>query len=249
MFTLEELLDILKMLEISPEDVRPESRFFEDLHMEPWEKEQLANYLEDIYEFYIDRDAWDEDVFTVEDALRFINGEDAGDEEGGTEQSLINLKTDNNQEILNDLLFVRDALIERGYSPVPQITGYIMEKDPTYITQGSGARSRMMKLEPDEILEELLVFYLNDTDSSTLKNNILHMCEYAVKVGKYPLSGIIGWIFTGDPTYLRVRYRELSYKDQAENYDKYHEASQAIRKMEPDEVVAELLNAFFSKNE
>ena len=29
---------------------------------------------------------------------------------------------------------VRDALIEKGYNPVNQIVGYVMSRDPTYIT-------------------------------------------------------------------------------------------------------------------
>ena len=43
-----------------------------------------------------------------------------------------------------------------GYNPVNQIVGYIMSGDPTYITSYNGARSLIMKVERDEILEELL---------------------------------------------------------------------------------------------
>lgn len=53
------------------------------------------------------------------------------------------------------------SLVEKGYNPVNQIVGYIMSGDPTYITSYNGARSLIMKVERDEILEELLENYIN----------------------------------------------------------------------------------------
>lgn len=53
------------------------------------------------------------------------------------------------------------AMTEKGYNPVNQIVGYIMSGDPTYITSHNGARSLIMKVERDEILEELLKDYIN----------------------------------------------------------------------------------------
>lgn len=52
------------------------------------------------------------------------------------------------------------ALTEKGYNPVSQIVGYVMSGDPTYITSHRGARSLIMKVERDEILEELLKDYI-----------------------------------------------------------------------------------------
>ena len=52
------------------------------------------------------------------------------------------------------------ALTEKGYNPVNQIVGYIMSGDPTYITSHRGARSLIMKVERDELLEELLAVYI-----------------------------------------------------------------------------------------
>lgn len=57
------------------------------------------------------------------------------------------------------------AMTEKGYNPVNQIVGYVMSGDPTYITNHKGARSLIMKVERDEILEELLNNYI--------KNNLL----------------------------------------------------------------------------
>ena len=58
------------------------------------------------------------------------------------------------------ILRVYQALVERGYNPVNQIVGYIMSGDPTYITSYKSARSLIMKVERDEILEELMRNYV-----------------------------------------------------------------------------------------
>lgn len=52
------------------------------------------------------------------------------------------------------------ALTEKGYNPVSQIVGYVMSGDPTYITSYRNARSLIMRVERDEILEELLKNYI-----------------------------------------------------------------------------------------
>lgn len=58
------------------------------------------------------------------------------------------------------LEIVYKALIEKGYNPVNQIVGYIMSGDPTYITSYDGARSLIMKMERDELVEEMLKTYI-----------------------------------------------------------------------------------------
>ncbi|MBQ8947835.1 MAG: IreB family regulatory phosphoprotein [Lachnospiraceae bacterium] len=55
---------------------------------------------------------------------------------------------------------VYEALTEKGYNPVNQIVGYIMSGDPTYITSHKAARSLIMKVERDELVEELLSEYI-----------------------------------------------------------------------------------------
>ena len=57
---------------------------------------------------------------------------------------------------------VYDSLIEKGYNPVNQIVGYIMSGDPTYITSHNNARSLIMKVERDELVEELLTQYIKN---------------------------------------------------------------------------------------
>ena len=59
-----------------------------------------------------------------------------------------------------DLLY--NAMAEKGYNPVNQIVGYIMSGDPTYITSYKGARSMIMKVERDELVEELLKEYIQN---------------------------------------------------------------------------------------
>ena len=67
---------------------------------------------------------------------------------------------DNKIEVSDVLEQVDVALTEKGYNPINQIVGYIMSGDPTYITSHKGARSLIMKVERDEILEELMKVYV-----------------------------------------------------------------------------------------
>ena len=57
---------------------------------------------------------------------------------------------------------VYHALSEKGYNPVNQIVGYIMSGDPTYITSHKNARSLIMKVERDELVEEILQAYIKN---------------------------------------------------------------------------------------
>ena len=65
-------------------------------------------------------------------------------------------------EMKKTLTLVYDALTKKGYNPVNQIVGYIMSGDPTYITSHKGARSMIMKVERDELAEELLNEYIKN---------------------------------------------------------------------------------------
>ena len=68
---------------------------------------------------------------------------------------------DNKMDVTQVLQLVYEALSEKGYNPVNQIVGYIMSGDPTYITSHNNARSVIMKVERDEILEVLFENYIN----------------------------------------------------------------------------------------
>ena len=55
---------------------------------------------------------------------------------------------------------VYEALQEKGYNPVNQMVGYIMSGDPTYITSHNNARSLIMKAERDELVEEVVRYFI-----------------------------------------------------------------------------------------
>ena len=71
------------------------------------------------------------------------------------------IRDEKEYQIRQVLTEVYEALNEKGYNPVSQIVGYIMSGDPTYITSHKNARSLIMKVERDEILEELLSVYID----------------------------------------------------------------------------------------
>ena len=64
---------------------------------------------------------------------------------------------ENMRHILRDVF---DALSEKGYNPINQIVGYLLTEDPTYITNYNGARSKICKLDRDELMQVLVENYL-----------------------------------------------------------------------------------------
>lgn len=77
---------------------------------------------------------------------------------GNTQYFKVDLESQN--EAKKILATVYEALTEKGYNPVNQIVGYIMSGDPTYITSHKNARSLIMKVDRDELVEELLQEYI-----------------------------------------------------------------------------------------
>ena len=73
------------------------------------------------------------------------------------------IQSDQEIRVSEVLQLVYQAMTEKGYDPVNQIVGYIMSGDPTYITSHKGARSLIMKVERDELVEELLRGYVEKT--------------------------------------------------------------------------------------
>lgn len=72
----------------------------------------------------------------------------------------INFEIDKENEVHEIIASVYDALKIKGYDPISQIVGYILSDDPTYITSYNGARSMIVKVERDELLEELVKSYI-----------------------------------------------------------------------------------------
>lgn len=80
-----------------------------------------------------------------------------------TDTQIISLDTESMPQVKKILSQVYEALTEKGYNPVNQIVGYIMSGDPTYITSYGNARSLIMKVERDELVEELLEAYIKNS--------------------------------------------------------------------------------------
>ncbi len=55
---------------------------------------------------------------------------------------------------------VSAAMREKGYNPINQLVGYLLSGDPAYVTSYREARSKIRSLERDELLDELVRFYL-----------------------------------------------------------------------------------------
>jgi uncharacterized protein (UPF0297 family) len=73
-----------------------------------------------------------------------------------------NVKPDGIETSANEvILTVYDALQEKGYNPINQIVGYLLSGDPAYIPRYNNARSIIRKRERDELIEELVRFYLS----------------------------------------------------------------------------------------
>lgn len=70
----------------------------------------------------------------------------------------INERVDSAEDIIMNVFA---ALKAKGYDPITQLTGYLISGDPTYITNYQGARSLVCRLERDEIMEELVQYYVS----------------------------------------------------------------------------------------
>ena len=82
---------------------------------------------------------------------------------GFTEETVrFRLDDTNKQEINKTLTNVYRSLVEKGYNPINQIVGYVLSGDPAYIPRYNDARNQIRKYERDEIVEELVRFYLKE---------------------------------------------------------------------------------------
>ena len=61
-------------------------------------------------------------------------------------------------EILNHVYL---SLKVKGYDPINQLVGFVLTGDPTYITSFNNARAMICRLERDELLAELVRYYVN----------------------------------------------------------------------------------------
>ena len=80
---------------------------------------------------------------------------------GFTEETVrFRLDDSNKKEISETLTDVYASLNEKGYNPINQIVGYVLSGDPAYVPRYNNARNQIRKYERDEIVEELVRYYL-----------------------------------------------------------------------------------------
>ena len=80
------------------------------------------------------------------------------------ETMLFKMPREGKEEIVEIISKVYESLNEKGYDPENQIIGYILSGDPTYITSHNGARKLIRQVDRNELLEELLAFYLKNNN-------------------------------------------------------------------------------------
>ena len=78
------------------------------------------------------------------------------------ETMLFNTNADEgeNREAALILQEVYGALKEAGHNPTVQLVGYLVSGEPTYITSRHDARCMISGVERDELVEELVRFYV-----------------------------------------------------------------------------------------
>ncbi|MDL2293070.1 IreB family regulatory phosphoprotein [Ruminococcaceae bacterium OttesenSCG-928-D13] len=76
--------------------------------------------------------------------------------------TIFSVHDDQDAEIRKILTEVYAALKQKGYNPINQIVGYILSEDPTYITTFGGARTKICKVDRDDILQALVKSYLGE---------------------------------------------------------------------------------------
>jgi uncharacterized protein (UPF0297 family) len=86
---------------------------------------------------------------------------------GINETMMFKVDKEKDNEAKEILISVYRALKEKGYNPINQMVGYILSGDPTYITNYKNARSIIRRLERDELLEEVLMFYLESNNNAS----------------------------------------------------------------------------------
>lgn len=80
---------------------------------------------------------------------------------GFTDETVrFNLDDGSKDEISNTLTNVYRSLAKKGYNPINQIVGYVLSGDPAYVPRYNDARNQIRKYERDEIVEELVRYYL-----------------------------------------------------------------------------------------
>ncbi|MBE6147636.1 MAG: IreB family regulatory phosphoprotein [Firmicutes bacterium] len=75
--------------------------------------------------------------------------------------NLYDLEEFNTAFVETTLREVSEALKEKGYDPINQLTGYLMSGDPGYISSHNNARKKITSIDRSKIIESLLKKGLN----------------------------------------------------------------------------------------
>jgi uncharacterized protein (UPF0297 family) len=78
-----------------------------------------------------------------------------------SEETMLFKRSIEDKNVSKTILEVYDALKEKGYNPVDQLSGYLLSGDPTYITSHKDARTKLRVYDRQELMEELINSYLN----------------------------------------------------------------------------------------
>ena len=153
---LEKLKEIIAdQLNVDADSITAESRFKEDLEADSLDLFELVMALEEEYGVEIPSEDL-EKILTVQDVIDYMKNM--------TNTQFFQVESGPQISAKDILEIVYKALSEKGYNPVNQIVGYIMSGDPTYITSHNGARSLIMKMERDELVEEMLKTYIEHNE-------------------------------------------------------------------------------------
>lgn len=71
------------------------------------------------------------------------------------------VKDNKSMSVGETINYVYHALEQKGYDPINQMIGYILSGDSSYVTSHKDARILIRKYERDELLEEILKYYLS----------------------------------------------------------------------------------------
>ena len=77
-----------------------------------------------------------------------------------SETTVVNTKEIVNENVKITLSEICEDLEERGYDAINQIIAYLISGDPGYISSYKECRSKILKFKREEILEVLLVNFM-----------------------------------------------------------------------------------------
>lgn len=77
-----------------------------------------------------------------------------------SDETMMFKRSQEKPDVADTLQEVYNALLTKGYNPVDQLAGYLLSGDPTYITSYDNARTKLRRHERYELIEALVINYL-----------------------------------------------------------------------------------------